>query len=396
MKPGLARRSERTLSGFLSSPRIGLLAGEASGDVLGADLIRAVRERRPDARFEGIAGPRMQAAGCRALADTAALSVMGFSEVLGRLPGLLRLRRRIVRHFIDHPPDVVVGIDAPDFNLGLERRLKRAGVPTLHYVSPSVWAWRRYRVRKIARSTDRLLTLLPFEAACYRDQDIDVEFVGHPLADIVADNSDRQAARADLGLELQQPCIALLPGSRRSEVERLLPLFLRTARWCTRYRPGLQFVIAAATLSLAEECRRALNGHADDIDVRVVEGRSQAAMTAADAVLLASGTATLECLLLKRPMVVAYRLHPFSYHLARRLMRVPWVSLPNNLAGRALVPEYLQGAAQPARLGRALLDYLEKPAVAEAQVAEFARIHRQLKRNASARAAQCLLEVCDR
>ncbi len=374
--------------------RIGIVAGEVSGDALGAGLIEAVRALRPDAVFEGIAGELMRAAGCRVLAGAERLSVMGFSEVLGRLPDLLRLRRSIARHFIGAPPDVFVGIDAPDFNLGLERRLKRAGVRTVHYVSPSVWAWRRYRLRRIARSTDRVLVLFPFEAGFYRSHDIAVDFVGHPLADEIAAVPDRQAARRRLALAADAPWIALLPGSRRSEVDRLLPVFLRTARWCLRHRPDLRFVIPAATPALAGRCRELTGNGFDDLPLSVVEGQAREVMAAADAVLLASGTVALECLLVGRPMVVAYRMHPFSYQLASRLLRLPWVSLPNIIAGRALVPEYLQGAARPDVLGRALLDYLENRDKGEELALEFRRIRDRLGQGASQRAARSLLEMC--
>ena len=371
--------------------RIGMVAGEASGDALGAELIGALRAQRPDAVFEGVAGERMRAAGCRALAEVEDLSVMGLAEVLGRLPSLLRLRRRLRRHFLATPPDLFVGIDAPDFNLGLERRLKRAGIRTAHYVSPSVWAWRRYRVRRIARSTDRVLTLFPFEADFYRAHGVDAEFTGHPLVDRIPAAPGRERARRLLGLAGAAPCIALLPGSRRSEVERLLPLFLETARHCVARRPGLRFVLPVAGPWLAASVRQVLRQGFGDVPLTVIDGRAHEAMAAADAVLLASGTATLECLLLERPMVVAYRLHPVTFHLIHPLLSTPWVALPNLLAARELVPEFLQGAARPAVLGDALLDALQGD---EALLAAYRDIRAHLGRDAAATAARSLLALC--
>lgn len=374
------------------APRIGLAAGEASGDRLGALLIERIREVCPRAQFVGIAGPQMRAAGCQAVARSEELSVMGVAEVVRHLPRLLRLRSRVARHFLQQPPGVFLGIDAPDFNLGLEKRLRRHGIRTLHWVSPSVWAWRRYRVRTMRASVEEVLTLFPFEVDFYRAQGVQAHFVGHPLADAIGDECARAAARESLSLDITKPCIALLPGSRAGEVARLLPLFVRTARRCLDAEADLQFVLPAATEALLDECRRWLRQPPfAALQVRLVLGRAHEAMCAADVVLLASGTATLECLLLRRPMVVAYRLHPLTYRLLRRLLKVPYVSLPNILLARAQVPEYLQSAASAERLAPALLALLNNNAGAE-QVAPFAGVHRQLRQDSARQVAGLVLQ----
>jgi lipid-A-disaccharide synthase len=375
------------------SPCIGVVAGELSGDRLGAALIERVRERRPDVRFTGIAGPRMRAAGCEAQADVEELSVMGLAEVIGRLPRLLALRRRLLHGFLKRPPRLFIGIDAPDFNLGLERRLKRRGIDTLHWVSPSVWAWRRYRLAGIRHSVNGIFTLFPFEAAFYRDHGVPARFVGHPLADEIAPDCGRGAARERLGIGPDRPCLTLLPGSRRTEVGRLLPDFLRSVALCRAALPGLRVVLPVATPDLLPLCQAALQQErALAASVILLEGDARRAICAADAVLVASGTATLECLLSNRPMVVAYRMHPVSYALVKRMLRVPWVSLPNILLERAQVPELLQSAATPARLSNALLALLTDPRAAAAQVAPFAALQRELRCDAAGQVADALLE----
>lgn len=378
-----------------AAPRIGLVAGEVSGDRLGAELIEAVLERRPDVQFEGIAGRRMRAAGCRALGDAEQLAVMGFAEVVRHLPGLLRLRRRLRKHFSDSPPQLFLGIDAPDFNLPLERHLKQQGIATMHWVSPSVWAWRRKRVKTIAHSVDRMLTLFPFEADFYREQGVAAEFVGHPLADAIESDCQAQTARRMLGLDATRPCVALLPGSRRAEIERLLPLFLASAVNCSRVVPDLQFVLPVAGETLWPLCRSHL-GRAEfaALDITPVDAQARTALCAADAVLLASGTAALECMLVQRPMVVAYRMHPLSYALVKRMLRVPYVSLPNNLLGRGQVPEYLQAAATPTQLSAALLQLLQDPDSAARQIEPFAKVRASLRRGSAARVADIVLSAC--
>ncbi len=374
--------------------RIGLVAGESSGDRLGAALIEHLREQVPEAEFVGVGGPHMRTAGLDALADAEQLAVMGLFEVLGHLPRLLRLRRRLVDYFTTNPPDVFIGIDAPDFNLSLERQLKQAGIATLHWVSPSVWAWRRYRLPRIRRSVDRVLTLFPFEAEFYHRHNVPADYVGHPLADeITADQSVRDA-RAELGLDAGSRYVALLPGSRRSEVERLLPVFLDSALRCSSVLPDVRWLMPVAMPSLRSVCEAIIRREAySALPVKLLEDRSRQVMAAAEAVLLASGTATLECLLVGRPMVVAYRMNPLSYALARRMLNVPYVSLPNNLLGRRQVPEYLQKDANPESLSRALLTLLQQPEQAARQVEPFAAVQQQLRNNAVARVAAITLET---
>ncbi|MGB5474229.1 MAG: lipid-A-disaccharide synthase [Gammaproteobacteria bacterium] len=373
--------------------RIGIIAGEASGDTIAAGLIGAIREQVPDAVFEGVAGPRMQAAGCHSLFPMERLSVMGLTEVLSHLPGLLAMRRALRLHFTAAPPDVFIGVDAPDFNLGLERSLKQAGIKTLHYVSPSVWAWRRYRVRKIAASVDCMLTLFPFEARFYHEQQIPARFVGHPLADLIADDIDRDTAREQLGIAPAGPLVALLPGSRVSEVRRLARPLLEAAAWCRAQRDELEFVVPVAS----DSCRAVFEQVLAEVDatlpVTLLAGQGLEAMAAADAVMLASGTATLECMLLKRPMVVAYRLSTLTYRLARLLVRTPFYSLPNLLAGRPLVAELIQDEATAENLGREVLALLDDPARVEALRRTFAGLHAELRRDASRSAATAVLQL---
>ncbi len=372
--------------------RIGLAAGELSGDHLGAAVMDAIRVDRPDVEFEGVAGPAMRAAGCQALARTEQLSVMGVIEVLGRLPSILGIRRRLVRHFLHDPPDVFVGIDAPDFNLSLERKFRASGIPTVHLASPSVWAWRAHRVRKIRVSTSLMLTLLPFEKAFYEREEMPVRYIGHPLADEIPMEPDRATARRQLNLAPAVTVIALLPGSRGSEVKRLLPVFLRAAAICFRELESVHFVLPVASPALQDLCRTWLaKSEFQDLPVRLLAGQARDAMQAADVVLLASGTAALECMLLKRPMVVAYRIHPLSYPLVRHLLKVQWVSLPNHLLNRAQVPEYLQARATPAALAQHVLGLVRDPQQAAQQVAPFAGVHARLKCDAARRAAREIL-----
>lgn len=391
----MASSAEAADGAETSSPlRIGIVAGEASGDILGAGLIAALRKRFPDAVFEGIAGPLMQAAGCRSLYPMEKLSVMGLVEVLRHLPELLAIRRGVIRHFINQPPDVFIGIDAPDFNFAVEQALRRAAIPTVHYVSPSVWAWREYRVRKIARSTDLMLTLFPFETDFYARHGMNAVFVGHPLAEMIADQVDAAAARQRLGLP-QGPVVALLPGSRRSEVEQLIAPFLATAQWCLRQRPELHFVVPVANPRVRLIIETHMAALPPQFPLTLIEGRSREAMAAADVVLLASGTATLEALMLKRPMVVAYRLARLTYWLAKRMLRTSYYSLPNYLAGRKVVPEVTQDDVTAENLGPLVLGYLAADKRNETEEL-FGAIHRQLRCDASERAADAVLQLIGR
>lgn len=375
---------------------VGIIAGEASGDNLGAALIHAIRKQEPDAVFEGVAGPRMQAAGCFSLYPMENLSVMGLVEVLKHLPKLLSMRRDLRRHFLETPPDIFIGIDAPDFNLSLERSLKRAGIRTLHYVSPSVWAWRQYRVRKIAASVDCMLTLFPFEERYYEQQQVPARFVGHPLADLITDAVDPLPARAHLGIDHQGPLVALLPGSRVGEVKRLAGDFLLAASWCHERRSDIRFVVPLANNACRSVFEAALAAVNSRLPVTLLHGQALEAMAAANAVLMASGTATLECMLLKRPMVVAYRLSPLTYQLARLLVNTPYYSLPNLLADRPLVKEFIQDDVTPEALGGEILRLLNDPAHAQELTTVFAQLHDELRRDASRIAADAVFEIAGR
>ncbi len=366
-------------------PRIALVAGEASGDLLGAGLVEALRRRHPDAEFVGVGGPAMRGAGVDAWHDCSALAVMGLSEVLRHLPRLLRLRRALFERLVAWRPDVVIGIDAPDFNLGLERRLKARGIATVHYVSPSVWAWRRGRAAKLGRSADRVLCLFPMEPPIYAGHGVDARFVGHPLADALPLQPDRDAARVALGLPLDARVLALLPGSRMGEIRRIGPAMIGAAEYMRAAQPGLRIVAPMATPA----CREAFIGLGGDRVATLVDGRAHDCLIAADAVLLASGTAALEALFAKRPMVVAYRVSALTHWLVRTfgLLKVDHVSLPNALAGEAVVPELLQDACTAEALAAAATRLLLDPAAALAQVERFGEIHIALRRDASERAA---------
>jgi lipid-A-disaccharide synthase len=375
--------------------RIGIVANEPSGDILGAAVSRELKILIPDARFIGVAGPRMQAAGCESLVPQERLSVMGLAEVLRHLPELLRIRRELAAHFLAERPDVFIGVDAPDFNLGLERRLRRAGIPTVHLVSPTVWAWRPGRVKGLRTAVDLLLCIFPFEEEFLRSHGVPARYVGHPLADEIPLRVDRADARTALGLDADGSVIALLPGSRFGEVSALAEPFIDTARWCLDRRPGLRFAVPLVTPTLHRLFTDVLERLAPDLPVTLVDGRSREVIAASDCVLTASGTATLECLLLKRPMVVGYRLSPVTYHLVKalRLLKVPYVAMANLLAGRELAPEMLQEDCRPESLGAALLAFLDDPERVRAIQVEYGRIHKGLRRNAARKAAAAVLDL---
>jgi lipid-A-disaccharide synthase len=378
-----------------AAPCIALVAGEASGDLLGTALIQALRELVPDARFVGVAGPRMRAAGCEALAAAEELAVMGLAEVLAHLPRLLRLRARLRRELLALAPQVFVGIDAPEFNLGLARQLKSAGIPTVQYVSPQVWAWRQGRLRSIGRAVDLVLCLLPFEAQFYREHALRARFVGHPLADAIPLQVDRAGARAALQLPAAAVVVAILPGSRLSEVSLLAAPFAQTARELQRLRADthLQFVAP-----MASAATRALFARAADeagVAIRLLDGQAQRALAAADVVLVASGTATLETLLSKRPMVAAYRLNAVTAFVLRKLnlVKVRYFSQPNLLTATPLVPEFLQEQVQPAAMAQALAQLLDDAGGRAALEAEFLRVHEQLRCGGAALAARAVLDL---
>lgn len=372
--------------------RIGVLAGEASGDILGSRVLAALRARCSNLTIEGIGGPLMQAQGLDSMFPMERLSVMGFIEPLKRLPELLRIRRTVLQHFTDNPPDLFLGIDSPDFNLPLERRLRERGVTTAHLVSPSVWAWRSGRIHKIKHSVDLMLCLFPFETAIYREHGVPVRFVGHPLADELPPQVDRRAARAALGLAPTGKLLALLPGSRGGEVRLLARPFLQAASLLRQGDPQLSFVLPAASPARSKELEQLLADF-PELAVTLVQGRSREAMAAADAVLLASGTATLEAALLKRPMVVAYRMGFLSWQLMSRLAKTPYAALPNVLAGRPLVPELLQSAATPQAMAESLQPLLGGDGAAAGQILEFDIIHQALRQDYAGRAASALVEL---
>jgi len=371
--------------------RVALVAGEASGDILGAGLMQALKAQYPQIEFIGVGGPLMQAQGLTSYFPMERLSVMGLVEVLGRLPELLSRRKRLINTLITEKPDVFIGIDAPDFNLTLELKLRQAGIKTVHYVSPSVWAWRQKRVLKIREACDLMLTLFPFEAQFYQDHQVPVRFVGHPLADTIPQQADRAAARDALNLSNDQPVVALLPGSRGGEVARLGSLFLNAAVRLRTLRPGIQFVLPCSSPERRTQLEQLLVGR--DLPLTLLNGRSHEALAACDAVLIASGTATLEALLYKRPMVVAYKVAPLTYRILKRLVTSAYISLPNLLAERLLVPEMIQDAATPEALAQLLAPLLDG---GEVQTEGFDVIHRALRRDASVQAATAVLQLAGR
>ncbi len=377
--------------------QIAIVAGELSGDLLGAGLMAVLKINYPQARFTGIGGPEMLAQGFKTVVPLERLAVMGLVEVLRHLPELLSIRRQLYQRLLADPPAVFIGIDAPDFNLSLERRLRASKIPTVHYVSPSVWAWRPWRVRKIARAVNLMLTLLPFEADFYRDHQVAVRYVGHPLADMIPFHNDGAAARLALGLTLAADAriVAVLPGSRSGEVNRLGPLLLDTVVWLHRQRPELHFLMPAATPALSRLLATLIAERAPGLPLTLIQGQSRTVMAASDVALLASGTATLEAMLLKRPMVAAYRVAPLTAWIARRLVTIPHFALPNLLAGRTLIPEFMQEAATVANLGPAVLRWLDDAAACEQLIVEFDALHRQLRRNASAQAAAAIAALLE-
>lgn len=373
-------------------PIIGIVAGEASGDLLGSHLIRALKKRRPDLEFVGIAGPKMMAEGAKTLFPMERLSVRGFVEVIRHLPGLLKLRKQLAQHFLQNPPDLFIGIDAPDFNFALERKLKQHGIRTIHYVSPSIWAWRKGRIRKIKAAVSHMLALFPFEPAIYQAADIPVSYVGHPLADILPLESSMQEAREDLKLQNANQVIAMLPGSRQSEVRQLARLYVRTARLMLNKQPSLKFLIPLVTKETREIFQQAIyDDNAQDLPLQILFGHAHLAMQAADAIIVASGTATLEAALIKRPMVITYRMPRLSWMLLKRMNYLPYVGLPNILANRFVVPELLQHDANPEKLAETTLHLIEdKNLMAEIRE-EFTRMHLTLRQNTEEKAADAIL-----
>jgi len=377
--------------------RIALVAGEASGDLLGAGLIEQLRLRYPDAHFAGVGGEAMRAAGLDAWHDASELAVMGLAEVLRHLPRLLRLRSSLRARVLAWKPDVFIGIDAPDFNLGLEQWLKQRGVRTVHYVSPSVWAWREKRAEKIGRSADLVLCLFPMEPDIYARHGVDARFVGHPLADTMPLDPDREIARETLGLDPARPLLALLPGSRVGEIERVGADFLAAAARVLAVVPDLQVVAPMANMQARGAFERVLKAHPDAVALsaalRTIIGHARTLMIASDVVLLASGTATLEAMLAKRPMVVGYRIAPITHAIVKGMgmLKVDRYALPNVLAGDTLVPELMQDDCTPEKLSGAVLHWLRDPTAVAALQPRFRELHVQLRRDASARAADAIV-----
>ena len=375
--------------------KIGIIAGEASGDLLAAALIDAIKARYPDAEFEGIAGPAMVKAGCQALHPAEKLAVMGF-EALAHYRELKGIQNEMVAHFSANPPDVFIGVDAPDFNLTIARKLKAQGIKAVHYVSPSVWAWRQYRVKKIARSVDMILTLFPFEAEFYRQHQVPVTFVGHPLADMIPLKVDYVATRRELGIDGDVIVVALLPGSRLSEVNRLTELLLHSAILIEKAYPSVRFVVPLASPKVRSRFEEIYAEQGSKPALMLVDGCGREVMAAADVVVLASGTATLEAQLVKRPMVVTYKLSALGYLLVRLLLKSPYVSLPNVLAGREVVKELLQSAATPENVASETVKLLQDRAGALAISQLFGEIHQTLRCDASNSAATAILKLIEK
>lgn len=377
--------------------RIAMVAGEASGDLLAAHLIEALKQRFPEAEFVGIGGPRMIAAGFESWWPAERLAVMGYVDVLRRLPELLGIRKGLLKRLKDAPPDVFIGVDAPDFNLPVELKLRRAGIRTMHYVSPSIWAWRGHRVKGIGRAAGHVLCLFPFEPELYQKHGIPATFVGHPLADVFPLEDQRMAARELLQLDPAQDVVAILPGSREGEVGRLAETYVKTMRQLAFVRPGVHFLVPLITRATRDQFEYALHAYGgDQLSVRLMFGHAHDAMSASDVVLVASGTATLEAALLKRAMVISYKVGKMTYRLAKWLTYLPWVGLPNILAREFLVPELLQDDATPEKLSAALLAWLDDPDRRARVAQRFEAMHLSLRQNNAERAASVVASVLGR
>lgn len=369
-----------------------MVAGEASGDLLASHLIRALRRHLPEVEFYGIGGPKMQREGFRAMWPCERLAVHGYVDALKRYRELSSIRRGLLSAMLKDLPDAFIGVDAPDFNLWLEERMKKAGVPAIHFVSPSIWAWRAGRLEKIVRSVTHLLCLFPFEPALYKDRSIAVSYVGHPFADELPLHPDREAMREQLALPAELPIIALLPGSRQSEVKNLAPVFIEAAKRIVERRPEVRFIVPLATRETRQLFEQALHdADASELPIRMLFGHAVEAMTAADAVLVASGTASLEAALLKRPMVISYRMGSLQYRLMKRLAYLPWVGLPNILCGEEMVPELLQDDATPERLAAALEAWFDDADRRHALETRFMALHLELRQGTAEKAAKAIL-----
>ncbi|MGP1924763.1 MAG: lipid-A-disaccharide synthase [Arsenophonus sp. NEOnobi-MAG3] len=372
---------------------IGLVVGEISGDILGAGLIGALKQQVPNARFVGVAGPLMRAEGCEAWYEMEEFAVMGIVEVLGRLARLLQIRANLTRCFSKLQPDVFVGIDAPDFNITLEWKLKQKGIKTIHYVSPSVWAWRQDRIFKIRKATDLVLALLPFEKRFYDRYNIPCRFIGHTMADSIPLQPDKKGARAQLNITNDAKCLAILPGSRRAEVEILSANFLHAAQILIKDFPYLQILVPVVNQQRWQQFEAIYQEISPALPLKILDGKAQIAMIAADVTLLASGTASLECMLAKCPMVVGYRMKPVTYWLAKRLVKIPFISLPNLLAGEELVKEFIQEDCQPERLAGSLKSLLIDKKKVNQLKQTFLQLHKSILCHADQQAAEAVLEL---
>jgi len=373
-----------------------MVAGEASGDLLGAHLIAALTERRPGLRFAGIGGPKMQAEGFDSFYPMEKLSVRGYAEVLRHYREISGIRRQLAARLIETRPSVFIGVDAPDFNLDLERNLKSAGIPTVHYVSPSIWAWRAGRMDKISASVSHMLTLFPFEAPLYEKAGVPVTYVGHPLADLIPLDVNKDEARSQLRLPTRHPIIALLPGSRKSELHYMAETFVKTARRLYEEFKDIHFICPMVSRDTRDLFETAIRHHAGgELPLTILFGHSHEALAAADIALVASGTASLEAALFKTPMVVAYRMSPVTWALMRHMIRLPFVSLPNILANEALVAEFLQNRATPGALSSALTELMHDADRRRGQVARFREIHLDLRQNTAQKAADTVLRILD-
>jgi len=375
--------------------RIGLVAGEASGDVLGAGLIRAIRERIPDAEFEGVAGPEMVAAGCEQWEPSDSLAVMGLVEPLAHIPRLLRLRRELTRRWRESPPDVFVGIDAPDFNLGLEKKLRKAGIKTTHYVSPSIWAWRPGRVKKVKKAADTVLCILPFEPRLYKEHGVNAVFVGHPKAHEAPEIVDAEAARAELGFGAGE-IVAVMPGSRRGEVSRIGGIVAAAAKEILAARPGIRFVTPVATPILRPMIEQQLRDAGVEAQFTLLDGDAKLAMSAADVVLQASGTAVLEAALLRKPTVATYRVSPVTFWIAKWLVTLEHFTLPNLLTEQPLVPEFMQHNALPGPIAAEVIALLDDPERRRSISERFDRLRAELALDADQHAADSVIELARR
>ena len=389
-----ALSAELSVSDSMARPlRIAIVAGEVSGDILAAGLMQQIRTLHPDAQFVGIAGPRMQELGMQVLFEMEELAVMGLVEVLSRLPRLLKVRRELIRALLDNPPDLFIGVDAPDFNIGVELKLKRCGIRTVHYVSPSVWAWRQSRIHKIKAATDLVLAFLPFEKAFYDAHETPCRFIGHTMADQIPMQSDARVAKNALGLLLSTPYLAVLPGSRSAEVAMLAPVFIESCRLLHKLHPELEFLVPLVNGRRRAQFEEILAQLAPDLPFHLFDGQARSVMAAAEVILLASGTATLEAMLVKRPMVVGYKVNRLTYWLAEKLVKIRTFSLPNLLAGSTIVPELIQDDCTAEHLSAEVSKLLSCDN--SKLLSEFERLHQMIRCDADKQAAKAVLSLLE-